>query len=216
MAKSIEFHISVDEIQQEIRDMRISQSVDRKGFRALIRKRLNEAKKEVTKAAKDAADFDPREARRAVKVQLYKKILGANINILDNKKATYFREYSRPRKLKPGQRGGNRMPRTEATERRNRYFGESRAFVLRYINSSTRNRYWRTRNNRGVAKLVGGRGKNRHTSASLDSKRDGNRGRIKNGNSWFMSSGTRYIEIAANRISDDLVNKVINDFNNSK
>lgn len=217
MAKYTEYyHISIDEIQNEIRNMRISDQVDRKGFRAMIRKRMNEAKKDIADAATIAMNNDPREARRAVKVQIYKRILGANINILENRKVTYFRVYNRPRKLKPGQRGGNRMPRTAGTERRNMYFGESRAFVLRYINSTTKKRYWRTKNNRNLAKMVGGRGRHSHTSASLDNKRDGNRGRIKDGAGWFQSSGARYIEVAAERIGADIIEKITNDFNNSK
>jgi len=208
MSQTVTVGILVDEIQQEMRNMKTFKNVDKKGFRALLRKRVKAAQKEVMKDAKAALKSDPRAAARAVKMSIYKKIIGANISILPPKNVTYIKVYTKKRKLRPGQVGGNRMPVKERTQKIDSYFGSSRAFILNFVNSGTKMRRWRTVTNRTVNKGVG----RKHTSASLEGSRNGNRGKI-NPTSWFETSGPKWVEVAANQISEDLVNSIVDDFN---
>jgi hypothetical protein len=68
---------------------------------------------------------------------VYKRILGANINILNSRKAHGSNSYEPKRKLKEGQRGGNRIPRSVKTQRMMSYSGLDRGMVLRWQNSGT-------------------------------------------------------------------------------
>lgn len=137
---AIEFHIDAVEAAAEMRKMQMS----RKDMRAIVRKRLIEARRAIRNDAKTAMRSDPRQARRAVKIQIYKKLFGGNVNILDTRKVTYLREYQKRRTLRQGQRGGNRRKPSDRTRRVDNYYGESRAFVLRFQNSGAR------RNKRGT------------------------------------------------------------------
>lgn len=83
---------------------------------------------------------DPRGAAHAVRTAVYKKVLGANINIYNSKKAHGSNNYEPPRTLQPGQRGGNRRLRSMETERYMRYEARDRGFILRWVNSGTGNR----------------------------------------------------------------------------
>lgn len=108
-------------------------------LRRLIRKYVLEARKQVVVGIK-FENGDPRHAARAVRTSVYKKILGANMNILNTKKAHGFNSYEPPRTLRQGQRGGNRVPRGESTNRRMHYAPLDRGFILRFVNSGTDDR----------------------------------------------------------------------------
>ena len=85
----------------------------------------------------------------------YKKILGANLNILNMKrKAGSTTKYEPPRKLKPHQRGGNRVLRGSRTNTVMHYGPHDRAWILRIVNSGTTERTAGTRGGR----LSGNRG----------------------------------------------------------
>ena len=58
-----------------------------KALQKLIRKVIVEARAKVVAAARGAMENDPRHAARAVRTAVYKKILGANINIYNSRKA---------------------------------------------------------------------------------------------------------------------------------
>ena len=88
---------------------------------------------------------DPRGARHAIRRVVYNKILGGNLNIL-NGKSTSTTSYEPPRKLRPGQRGGNRMIRSERTQQIMSYGPLQRGFILRFVNSGTNPRYANGRN----------------------------------------------------------------------
>ena len=96
---------------------------------------------------------DPRGARHSIRRVIYQKILGGNINILDGKNSGSTTSYEPPRKLRPGQRGGNRRPYVAERNRLDKYYGSDRGFVLRFLNSGTVERETR----------YGGRGSIRQT-----------------------------------------------------
>lgn len=107
-------------------------------LRKIIRKVLKEARGRLSKDIASYLENDPRKAARAVKYGVYKSLFGGNLSILNKRKAGQKYQLVRQKKLKPGQRGGNRRPRVD--DNRNRlenYFGADRSFVLRFISSGT-------------------------------------------------------------------------------
>lgn len=112
-----------------------------KALQKLIRRALMQARSELSDYIKTKLDNDdPRGAARAVRTSVYKKILGGNINILNSKKAHGTNSYEPPRTLRPGQRGGNRRPRSKRTNTVMHYVGEDRQFILRFVDSGTQQR----------------------------------------------------------------------------
>jgi len=112
-----------------------------KALQKLIRKALMQARSELSDYIKTKLDNDdPRGAARAVRTSVYKKILGGNINILNSRKAHGTNSYEPPRTLRPGQRGGNRRPRSQGTNAVMHYAGEDRQFILRFVDSGTKQR----------------------------------------------------------------------------
>ena len=112
-----------------------------KALQKLIRKAIMQARAELSDYIKTKFDNgDPRGAARAVRTSVYRKILGGNINILNGKKAHGTNSYEPPRTLRPGQRGGNRRPRSVRTNKVMHYAGEDRGFILRFVNSGTKQR----------------------------------------------------------------------------
>lgn len=102
----------------------------------IIRKVANNVRKNARKDIKNYMDSDTRQASQAVKVAVYKSIMGGNVSILDPKKASSWRcTVNKTRKLDsdPHMRGGNRVPRSKRTEELDGYFGTDRAFVLRFL-----------------------------------------------------------------------------------
>jgi hypothetical protein len=112
-----------------------------KALQKLIRRALMEARSSLSDYIKTKlANDDPRGAARAVRTSVYKKILGGNINILNSRKAHGTNNYEPPRTLRPGQRGGNRRPRSPRTNKVMHYAGEDRQFILRFVDSGTKQR----------------------------------------------------------------------------
>ena len=111
-----------------------------KALQKLIREAIMEARAKVISSEK-FKNGDPRGARNAVRTAVYKKILGANINIYNSRKAHGSTSYEPPRTLIPGQRGGNRMKRSGRTAQIMSYDALDRGFILRFINSGTKVRY---------------------------------------------------------------------------
>jgi len=112
-----------------------------KALQKLIRKALMEARASLSDYIKTKLDNDdPRGAARAIRTSVYKKILGGNINILNSRKSHGTNSYEPPRTLRPGQRGGNRRPRSERTNKVMHYSGEDRQFILRFVDSGTKQR----------------------------------------------------------------------------
>ena len=119
-------------------------------LRKLIRQVLKEARKRLSQDIASYLDNDPRKAARAVKYGVYKSLFGGNLSILNKRKAGAESKYVRPRTLREGQRGGNRIPRSDDSRNRlDKYYGSDRGFVLRFISSGTVNRQSRF-GNRGA------------------------------------------------------------------
>ena len=170
----------------------------RKVMQKHIRKELWKARKEMIDSV-NFANGDPRQSLRAIRNSVYDKILGGQINI---KKAKSEHgggnSYTPPRKLTPGQRGGNRRPRSERTEQINRGSPLDRGWILNILNKGTKTRVIGFRNtvkgnrdryNARVTRIHGG-----------DTSRTGNRGSIAPRN-WFMPAAERALSMALERIS---------------
>ena len=106
-----------------------------KALQKLIRKVIMEARAKVSSAASNKMKNDPRGAAQAVRTSVYKKILGANINIFSSRKAHGTNGYEPPRN--PSVRGGNRRTRSARTSRIMSYAPLDRGFILRWINDGT-------------------------------------------------------------------------------
>lgn len=120
-----------------------------KALQKLIRKALMEVKPQLVAAARGAMGSDPRGAANGIRLSVYKKILGGNVNILNmRKKAGNPTTYEPPRKLQPHQRGGNRVLRGKRTDTVMHYGPHDRQFILRFINSGTSDRMAGTRGGR--------------------------------------------------------------------
>lgn len=134
------------EQRKELDKLMMSNPNMEKKVQKLIRKVLMEVRRQMGNAAKASMKSDPRHAYKAVKTAVYRQILGGSVSILNKRKpATKFSAYEPPRKLRAGQRGGNRVPRSERTNDVMKYAGSDRAFVLRFINEGTRSRTAGTR-----------------------------------------------------------------------
>ena len=125
--------------KQELESLLMSNPAMEKKVQGLIRKVLLAARKVVADSAKSQMQSDPRKAYKAVKTAVYRQILGGSVSIL-NKRGTKFDNYEPPRTLQPGQRGGNRRARSDRSNRLLHYAGDSRAFVLRFLNAGTQSR----------------------------------------------------------------------------
>jgi hypothetical protein len=122
-------------------------------LRKIIRKYIKEARTQVVNSI-HFKNGDPRKSAWAVRNAVYKKVLGANINIFNSRKAHGSNNYEPQRKLRPKQRGGNRVKRGERTNQVMHYGPLDRGMILRWQNSGTGER---TAGNRGGA-LGGNRG----------------------------------------------------------
>lgn len=146
------FNVDIDNTQiieqQQLLEKALSTNAStERVLRKLIRSEILAARKKVVADAK--LKNDPRGARQAVRTSVYKKILGANINIFSSRRAHSPNSYEPPRKLKPGQWGGNRRKRSARTNTVMHYGSLDRGFILRFQNSGTGNRSIQPSGNRG-------------------------------------------------------------------
>lgn len=132
----------IDELEKKLKQMRTDDPTFEKRLRGAIREILKEARNELAKNATKGLDMksDPRQAYRAVRSSVYKRIFGGQVNILQSRKAGAGKLYEPQRKLQPGQRGGNRMVRSKRTEQLMSYQGKDRGFILRFLEAGTSQR----------------------------------------------------------------------------
>ena len=174
-------------ISNQAANLRAAMSTDpkmRKVIQHHIRMALFEARRQVMSDI-TFKNGDPRRSRQAVRTTVYNKILGGNINILNGKKAHGSNSYRPMRKLTPGQRGGNRRPRSQRTMEIQEYAPLDRGFILRFVNSGTKTRVIGFRNT-----LRSNRNRYEQTVTRVhsgDTARTGNRGSIDPRN-WFIQS----------------------------
>ena len=117
----------------------------KKKVQAIIRKVLLKARSDASKSIHGQLSNDPRQAYRAVKSTVYRRLLGGNISILSKRKASKTRvkiEHERKQVIdKNGQhRGGNRRKRSKRAYDLDSYWGNDRGFILRFLNSGTAER----------------------------------------------------------------------------
>jgi hypothetical protein len=151
-----EFDNTVVLEQQKVLEAALSTNPKtQKALQGLIHRAISQARAEVVRSVSASIAHDPRHAARAVRTAVYKKILGANINIYNSRKAHGSTSYEPPRKLRPHQRGGNRVLRGGRTQQIMSYDALDRGFILRFLNSGTTDRQAGTRGGR----LSGNRGR---------------------------------------------------------
>ena len=179
-----------------------------KKVQGLIRKVLNEVRKSISKAASGKMKNDPREAYKAVRSAVYKRILGGNVNILAKRRASgNGGKYTPTKTLKTHQRGGNRRARSGRTMKLESYFGSDRGFVLRFLNSGTQERVMKKFNVDEAREHVhrGSRGGNiRKYGKTVNT---GSRGSIKARNFFGNASQTAMAGAAENltQLIDSLI-----------
>ena len=137
--------------QQQILEKALSTNPKtQKALQKLIRQVIKEARDQVVNST-HFDNGDPRGAAHSIRRTVYKKILGANINIYNSRKAGRPTSYEPPRKLREGQRGGNRLPRSRDTQRMMHYGPSDRGMVLRWVNSGTSGRTTKYGNRGAIA-----------------------------------------------------------------
>lgn len=177
----------LDELDKKLAQLKTNSPGFEKRLRDVIRKILGKARANLRKEAASGLQMqsDPRHAYKAVRFAVYRKIFGGQLNILQSRKAGKGHLYEPPRKLRPGQRGGNRVPRSRRTEDLMSYEGMNRGFILRFLNQGTGSR------------MAGSRGG--HLS--------GNRGSIAARN-WFGNASMREMQAVAGKMQE-LIDKII-------
>ena len=137
----LEINDSVIVAQQKVLEQALSTNPHtQKALQRLIREVIMEARAQTVRGIGSALQSDPRETRRAVRTAVYKKILGANINIYNSRRAHGSTNYEPARTLTAGQRGGNRRPRGSRTQSMMHYAPLDRGMILRWINAGTSDR----------------------------------------------------------------------------
>ena len=186
---SLEVNDAVVLEQKEVLEKALSTNPKtKKALQKLIDKALKEIRPEVIANIRASLGSDPRGAAQGLRRIVYKKLLGGDINILNSRrKAKGPISYEPPRKLQPGQRGGNRVPRSRRTDEVMHYGPLDRQWILRIVNSGTSNRVAGTRNGR----------------------LHGNRGAIAARN-WFKPRG----QSALNKAVDNLANLIDTELEN--
>lgn len=193
--------------KQELEALMMSNPAMEKQVQKLIRKVLMAARREVAKAASGSMKADPRKAYKAVKTAVYRRILGGSVSIL-NKRSVKFDSYEPPRTLRPGQRGGNRRPRSQRSDKMLHYAGDSRAMVLRWLNAGTSGRYIQFTGDSNRAKVNRGSQGGSKYGKTINT---GKRGNIAPCN-FFSSSAHTAMQKAADQLSiliDQMIKKEI-------
>lgn len=191
----------IEEFQEKLKQLKTTSPGFEKRLRGAIRKVLGQARAALQKDARGGLQMqsDPRNAYKAVRFAVYKRLFGGQINILQTKRATGNRtSYLPPRKGLP-KRGGNRGTRSERTNAIDSYEGNERGFILRFLNAGTAGRY----------AGYGRNGRNEHEKNIFIEHHEGKgwRGRIKPRN-WFGNASHTELEKAAGTIQE-IIDRVI-------
>lgn len=159
-------------------------------IREAIKATLRIVQKQLQSEAHTGLDMksDPRKAYKAVRMAVYRKIFGGQVNILSKRKVGIMHFYAPPRKLddSPNQRGGNRRKRSERTTTMMSYQGSDRGMILRWLNDGT-------------------------YESNPRSTRYGSRGSIAP-RGWFGRASHADMELAAERLDkiiDDIIKGII-------
>lgn len=180
----------LQELSQKLDQLLLSNPDMEKKVQSIIGKALSKAKKNVSAAISAKIENDPRQAYRAVRRTVYRRILGGNLNILARKRAGSAGSYTPTRTLRSGQRGGNRRSRNERTMRMESYFGEDRGFILRFLDSGTQGRTM------GSFKTDEHRAKVRRGIQGGDQAKYGNLSKVNTGNRGSINGGHFFADLA--------------------
>ena len=133
--------------KQELENLLMSNPEMEKRVQGLIRQVLLAARRQVSNSIQGDIKNDPRQAYKAVKSAVYRRILGGNISILNKRKAgargpvpPVVHKLETQVNSKGNHRGGNRMPRSRRTEDLMTYQGADRGFILRFLNAGISDR----------------------------------------------------------------------------
>ena len=144
--------------KQELESLLMSNPEMEKKVQGLIRKVLLAARRTISGDAKGMMKNDPRQAYKAVKSAVYRRILGGNVSILNKRKAgkrgpvpPVVHQLETRVNSKGNHRGGNRMPRSRRTEDLLTYQGADRGFILRFLNAGTEGRESRIGNRGSIS-----------------------------------------------------------------
>lgn len=173
--------------QQKVLEQALSTNPKtQKALQKLIRGVIKDARAQVVGSIR-FKNGDPRGAAQSVRTAVYKKILGANINIYSARKAHGSTNYEPPRH--PSHRGGNRRTRSGRTQQIMSYGPLDRGFILRFLNDGTDKRSveFSTNDKRKVDKW------NKHPNT-------GSRGAIAPRN-FFRGAGERALSKAADNLA---------------
>lgn len=123
--------------RKELEQLLMSNPEMEKRVQKLIRQVLMQARRTVMNSI-TFKHGDPRQAVKAVKTSVYRRILGGNVSLYNKRSRQGGSGYEPPRKGVSG-RGGNRRQRTFRDM--GRYAGSERAFILRWLNNGVGDRY---------------------------------------------------------------------------
>lgn len=195
----------LQELSQKLDQLLLSNPDMEKKVQDIIGKALSKAKKNVSAAIAAKIENDPRQAYKAVRRTVYRRILGGNINILARKRAGSASNYTPTRTLQSGQRGGNRMTRSERTMRMESYGGQDRGFILRFLDSGTQGRtmgHFSTDEHRCKVRR-GSQGGNLAKYGNLSKVNTGNRGSITGGH-FFADLALGEMEFVGQQIEAEI------------
>ncbi len=194
------------EQRKELEALMASHPEMEKQVQKLIRKVLTAVRKEIGDAARGKIQADPRNAYKAVKATVYRRLLGGSVSILNRKNAKGGGRYEPQRS--PSPRGGNRRARSMRTSQVMSYEGADRAFILRFINAGTGKRAIEFNANPHRSSInKGARGGNVNKYGRTVNT--GNRGRITPRN-FFADSSHKAMQQAAEKLGtliDDMIKK---------
>ena len=189
----------LSEFEEKLKKLKIDNPGFERRLRGVIRKILGHARANLRKEAASGLQMesDPRNAYKAVRYAVYKRLFGGQVNILNSRKAGAETGYRPARTLTPGQRGGNR--RTRTSRNLDKYEGVDRGFILRWLNDGM------TKTNPRVIQFT--ENGNRKVDKWNKQPNTGNRGAITARN-WFGSASLKELQSVAGEMQE-LIDKVI-------
>ena len=205
MAETIEI-TGLEERIKAFGNLATNNPVMQKRIQEVIRKVLLTVRKALQNDAASGLqmDSDPRKAYKAVRMAVYRRIFGGQVNLLQSKRAGAGRFYAPPRH--PSRRGGNRRTRSDRTHDIMSYQGSDRGFILRFLNQGTQNRVIKFKEDESRTSIHrGSRGGN--VSKYGKTINTGKRGSIPKRN-WFGQRSQAEMESAAQAI-DKLIDDIV-------
>ena len=191
----------LSEFEEKLKKLKTDNPGFEKRLREAIRRVLSEVRKSMQRSAKVGLNMnsDPRNAYKAVRMAVYRRLLGGQINILQSYNSRPGLYYEPPRH--PSRRGGNRMKQSQRTRDIMSYQGSDRGFILRFLNAGTEARYTGGRN---------GETQSQRERFIRNHEGRGFRGNISARN-WFGPRSHEELENASRNIQaliDDIINDV--------